>query len=130
MWDDGCNSKGKLKTTNSAKSGASDTSSVSGNTNEAEKCFANYHMKGLEYAIYDVCKSLAHGKAGFLLFDGRGIAERFEGMSKNTPYKYAKTLTDKGFFVVKKEPTRKSNGAKTSRHYDVLEHDEWAKLHP
>jgi hypothetical protein len=120
-----------------AGSGASDTP-VSGTNNEV-RCFANCHMTWAEHGFYTACKSLANaGPTGFLYLNGPDLAllakanstESSKRSSKTTVYKYAKALERLGFFVLKKASTKDDKGKNTSTVYSVLEHDQWAKLHP
>jgi hypothetical protein len=123
---------------NTAPSGASDAP-VSGTNNEAKKCFANYHMTWAEHGLYVACKSLANaGPTGFLYLNAPKLANLARSNSKRsskrssetTVYKYAKALERLGFFVLKKASTKDGEGKNTSTVYSVLEHDQWAKLHP
>jgi hypothetical protein len=111
---------------------------LSGTTNQT-KCFANNHMTWAEFGFYTACKSLANaGPAGFLYLNGPDLAllakanstESSKRSSKTTVYKYAKALERLGFFVLKKASTKDDKGKNTSTVYSVLEHDQWAKLHP
>jgi hypothetical protein len=95
-------------------------------------------MTWAEHGLYTACKSLAHGKAGFLYLNAPKLAKLARSNSKGsskrssetTIYKYAKALERLGFFLLKNASTKKPNGTNTSTEYYVLEHDEWAKLHP
>jgi hypothetical protein len=126
------------KSSTVASSGDQDTP-VSGNTNQPKKCFANLHMTWAEHGFYTTCKSLANaGPTGFLYLNGPDLAllaktnstESSKRSSKTTVYKYAKALERLGFFVLKKASTKDDKGKNTSTVYSVLEHDQWAKLHP
>lgn len=79
-------------------------------------CDAHSHMMMGEYAVYSVCQNLAKNSATGIC---KLVAKTFNNYAKGTVYTYAKMLTDKGFFV------KEGRGL-----YRVLDHDEWAKLHP
>ena len=93
------------------------------------KCFAHIHMTAAEYGFWDVARSFAFTN-GVLIFDGRKFAQRFEGMSKDTAYRLAKSLTEKGWFIVKEESVKGSNGQQTPCRYIVVDHDKWTATHP
>lgn len=92
------------------------------------RCFAHHHMTAAEYGFYDVCRSLSF-QSRVLHFNGPTLAARFGSMSKNTPYDYAKSLQEKGWFVLLKDTAILRNGTRSSRQYSVLTHEEWAKEH-
>src|SRR5260370_18166258 len=97
---------------------------------KSKKCFANRHMTPEEYALWDVSRQLSH-QTGTLYFDGRAMAEQFEGTSKSRIYRLAKRLLDKGWYELIAPSVRdKRTGLFSSTQYRVLSADEWAVRHP
>jgi hypothetical protein len=86
-------------------------------------------MTAAQYGFWDVCRSLAH-KNKILFFNGRSIAERFQGMSKSTAYLLAEALVEAGWFKLVKDSTRRKDGTFSPKQYQVLSHEEWAHEHP
>lgn len=86
-------------------------------------------MTAPEYALWDVCRSLSH-QTGILFFNGRSVAGRFQSMAKSTAYNLADSLTEKGWFKVVKDSTRRRDGTFSPKQYQVLSHDDWVKEHP
>jgi hypothetical protein len=95
----------------------------------ATPCFAHHHLKPAEYGLLHLCRTLA-GKSGILYFDGRKMAARFSGVSKDTVYRTAKSLVEKGWLEVMKSSRRRDDGTMSPTHYRVLSHEEWAVSHP
>jgi hypothetical protein len=95
------------------------------------RCYAHRHMPGMAYAVYNVCLSWSRQKDGdgILYCNGRKLAAQFEGMSKNTFYRYCSLLEERGWFILLKASKRLWDGTWSARHYQVLSHDEWAAGH-
>jgi hypothetical protein len=93
------------------------------------RCYPHHHMTAAQYGFWDVCRSLAH-KNKILFFNGRSIAERFQGMSKSTAYLLAEALTEGGWLKLVKDSTRRKDGTFSPKQYQVLSHEEWAAEHP
>lgn len=94
------------------------------------RCFANFHMRPEEYALWDVSRSLSR-ETGILYFDGRKMAARFEGGSKSRMYRIAKQLLEKGWYEVIAPGVRdRRTGLYTSTQYHVLSAEEWAARYP
>jgi hypothetical protein len=108
------------------------TSAENNNTSDTKthKCYAHCHLSDAEYGFYSVCRSLSIPNGGKLYFDGRTLASRFGSMSKNTPYRRAISLLEKGWFVLLQDTAKRWNGTQSPRHYRVLTHLEWAEMHP
>lgn len=94
----------------------------------SKKCFANCHMSPEEYGFWDICRQLSYKFKGKLIFDGRTIAEYFNGTGKNTAYRLANRLRTLGWFVCTKESKRGKDGLWVSTEYRVLSHEEWVKM--
>jgi hypothetical protein len=84
------------------------------------KCYANYHLTPEEFGFWEVCRSLSFKFKGKLIFDGRHIAAYFGDTGKNTIYRLAKRLQDKGWFVCTKKTTRDKHNLQTPTEYQVL----------
>lgn len=95
-----------------------------------KKCFANYHLTPEEFGFWEVCRSLSFKFKGKLIFDGRHIAAYFGDTGKNTIYRLAKQLQDKGWFICTKKTRRDKRHLQTPTEYQVLSHEQWAKRHP
>lgn len=100
-------------------------------TQSNTRCFAHRHMPGMAYAVYNVCLSWSRQKDGdgILYCNGRKLAAQFEGMSKNTFYRYCSLLEERGWFILLRPSKRLWDGTWSARHYQVLSHDEWAARH-
>ncbi len=99
-------------------------------TQEKEfKCFANLHMTPAEFGFWEVCRSVTHKWDYHLIFDGRDIAENFDGIGKDVAYRLTKKLCNKGWFVCTKKPKQGQGGKYCSAEYKVLSHEEWADKH-
>jgi len=95
-----------------------------------KKCFANYHLTPEEFGFWEVCRSLSFKFKGNLIFDGRHIAACFGDTGKNTIYRLAKQLQDKGWFICTKKTRRDKRHLQTPTEYQVLSHEQWVKRHP
>jgi hypothetical protein len=95
---------------------------------EAFECFSNYHMTTAEHSFHTVCLSVSH-KTGKLYFDGRAMALRHKGMSKDAPYRLLKSLKAQGWIKEIRAPRRGRNGVFECGVYEVLDHDTWVKEH-
>jgi hypothetical protein len=96
-------------------------------------CYANYHMTVAEYGLWEHARTISHTR-GRLLFDGRKMSARFSGTGKDTFYRLAAQLVEKGWFEVIDANVTESGKRKRDSHghylptvYHVLSHEEWAK---
>ena len=72
---------------------------------QTKQCFAHHFMTFEEYGLWTYAREVSH-KLGIFYFDGPGVAARFNGQSKNTPYRIANSLAHKGFFRLLKKAKR------------------------
>lgn len=87
-------------------------------------------MHATTYAVYDICRALASTNRGILYFSGPKIAAKFLSMGRNTPYKAAQYLEEKGWFKLVRKSGRRADGTHAPTIYTVLDHDQWAAEHP
>jgi hypothetical protein len=93
-----------------------------------KKCFPNVHMTPAEFGLWNICRELSY-KSGVFLLDGRKLALRFSNTSKDSVYRAIKTLTGKGWFVLREAKRQGAGGKYSASKYQVLSHDDWVALH-
>ena len=87
------------------------------------RCFARQHMTIEEFGLYTHARELSYKSKKFYL-NARRCAKRFATTGKNTVYRLVASLEAKGWFQLLKE------GRGVATQYLVLNHDEWAAVHP
>jgi hypothetical protein len=101
-------------------------------TKKLPPCYASQHLHPGEFAVWEVSMRLTSGGKNTLFFDGRSMAKRFSGISKDYVYRAVKKLVMKGWLSPLNGPGRKMN--KHTRRYEatqyhVLCHSEWVSVH-
>jgi len=100
-------------------------------SNNKQACHANLHMTPTQFAVWEVCRRLAHQHEGIYRMDGRHLATLFVGISKSAIYRTIETLEEEGWFELDRP---KSKDPKTGRwlstYYRVLTPKEWGQKHP
>jgi hypothetical protein len=100
------------------------------------KCHERRHMTALEFTVYDIARAWSatsstdpkyKGK-NILYLNGPKMAAESESLCKATVYKVIKSLEAKGW-LVKVQASHWANGQRTSTHFRVIHHAEWAKRH-
>lgn len=92
------------------------------------KCFPSQHLTAAENGLFDVCMRITSGGKNLLLFDGRKMAARFTGVSKDVVYRLTASLVKKGWLVPVNGNGRKRNkstGMYDATKYRVIEHGYW-----
>lgn len=95
-----------------------------------KRCFASRHMHPREWGLFEVCLRLTNGGKNKLFFDGRKMAERFAGVSKDSIYRSVARLVESGWLVQTSPRTKNSDTHKYEKSvYAVLPHDQWIEKH-
>jgi hypothetical protein len=96
------------------------------------KCFSSQHLTTAENGLFDVCMRITSGGKTLLLFDGRKMAARFTGVSKDVVYRLTASLVKKGWLVPINGNSRKRNrstGMYDATRYQVIGHGDWVASH-
>jgi hypothetical protein len=96
------------------------------------KCFPSQHLTAAENGLFDVCMRITSGGKTPLLFDGRKMAARFTGVSKDVVYRLTASLVKKGWLIPANGNGRKRNkstGMYDATKYRVIEHGDWVASH-
>jgi len=81
-----------------------------------------------EFGFWTHAREMSYA-SGVFYFDGRKIAARFAATGKDRPYRIARRLVQKGWFVVTLPCKRLKNGKFSETHYRILSHQEWVSKH-
>lgn len=102
----------------------------------SKSCYPNYHMTPLAYAVWSVSTSVSMRWEGKLYFDGRSMAARFKGATKESMYRAVKELVDGGWLEITEtnltsdgRRKRDSRGHYMVTVYKVVSHEDWVETH-
>ena len=98
----------------------------------SKRCYASQHLTLAESGLLDVCMRLTSGGKNALLFDGRKMAARFSGVSKDVMYRATASLVEKGWLIPINGNGKKRNkatGMYDASEYRVMSHDVWVESH-
>ena len=90
------------------------------------RCHENRHMSLRDYAVWSLCRRLAH-TTGLLNYSGETIAELFRETCRRTVSRAIQSLKKDGWLVLVQAASKKGQ---TPNIYKVLDHPGWAQKHP
>jgi len=95
-----------------------------------KRCYESQHMHPREWGLLQLCLQITRGGKTTLFFDGRKMAARFAGVSKDTIYRSAAKLVSAGWLIpLNGIGKKRANGSEhyQATMYRVLSHAEWIK---